>query len=78
MPTMDLPVEVLEDLHALAAISGDVHADICAVHDPEYPDDYGCSCGFPRLLRSLAELMPLPEGARAPYRPSWVPSARAA
>jgi hypothetical protein len=75
---VDLPVPLLEDLHALAAISATVHADVCTVHDPEFPGDYGCTCGFPRLLRSLAEHLPLPAGASQPYRPAWVPTARAA
>jgi hypothetical protein len=73
-----LPVPLLEDLHALAAMSADIHGDICTVHDPECPDGFGCTCGVPRLLRSLAELLPLPEGAQAPFRPAWVPSVRAA
>jgi hypothetical protein len=73
-----LPVPLLEDLHALAAMSADIHGDICTVHDPECSDGFGCTCGVPRLLRSLAELLPLPEGAQAPFRPAWVPSVRAA
>lgn len=73
-----LPVPLLEDLHALAAMSSIVHADGCSVHDPDLPDGYGCTCGSPRVLRQLAEALPLPEGARAPYGPAWVPSARAA
>ncbi len=70
---MDLvPVPLLEDLHAAAAMSADVHGDICWVHDPESPAE--CTCGIPSLLRSLAEALPLPSGAERPYRPEWVPS----
>lgn len=76
--TVDLPVEVLEDLHAAAAASRDVHLDICGLYNTESLDEPGCTCGMPRLLRSLAELLPLPAGAREPWRPAWVPSARAA
>jgi hypothetical protein len=69
---LDVPTPLLEDLHALAAISGSIHGDICWVHDPENPD--GCTCGAPKVLRQLAELLPLPVGAVQPYRPSWSPS----
>jgi hypothetical protein len=77
---LEVPVSLLEDLHAAAAASSGIHLDpdvgthfdICSVFDPE--DAAGCACGIPRLLRDLAELMPLPDGARRPYRPEWVPS----
>lgn len=74
-----LPVSLLEDLHAAAAVcaGSGIHFDACSVYDPDRPD-FGCSCGIPGLLRALAELLPLPAGAAQPYRPAWVPSARVA
>jgi hypothetical protein len=69
---VDAPVSLLEDLHATAAASEVVHFDVCTVYTAE--DGFGCTCGVPALLRSLAELLPLPEGARAPYRPAWTPA----
>jgi hypothetical protein len=70
---MDLvPVPLLEDLHAAAASGDGPHFDVCTVYTG--PDGFGCTCGIPSLLRSLAELLPLPPGAERPFRPEWVPS----
>ena len=69
----DLPVELLESLHAAAAASRDVHFDICQLYVPGHPDI--CTCGMPALLRDLATALPLPPGAVQPYRPDWVPAA---
>lgn len=66
-----LPVSLLEDLHAAAAASGGIHFDpddgthfdICTVYTEG--SGFGCTCGVPQLLRSLAELLPLPVAASA-------------
>ena len=72
---VDLPVELLESLHAAAADGANIHAAhnlLCSALDRDDPD--WCDCGIPKLLRGLAELLPLPPGAQQPYRPAWVPS----
>lgn len=71
-----LPVPLLEDLHAAAAAGNDVHFDVCSVYTEA--DGFGCTCGVPSLLRSLAELLPLPPGAQRPYEPAWAPAAAVA
>lgn len=70
-------MELLESLHAVAAVRDGVHFDICSVYDPENPIS-DCTCGVPRMLRDLATLLPLPADATQPFRPAWVPPSRAA
>jgi hypothetical protein len=69
----DLPVGLLEELHAVAADGRNVHNLLCDAMDL---DNAGrCSCGVAAVLRSLADLLPLPPGAMQPYRPEWTPAA---
>jgi hypothetical protein len=72
---LEVPVPLLEDLHAAAAAGSDVHFDVCSVYTG--PDGFGCTCGVPALLRSLAELLPLPLDAAHPYKPAWAPTGAA-
>jgi len=64
-------VELIESLHAAAADGLHIHNDLCQQFDPDAATI--CTCGIPSLLRQLAEAMPLPSGARQPYKPAWVP-----
>lgn len=64
-------VSLLEDLHALAADGRNVHNLLCMTKDLD--DEDNCSCGAAKVLRALAELLPLPADAAQPYRPAWTP-----
>ena len=70
------PVSLLEDLHAIAADGRNVHNLLCDAMDLDTSGD--CTCGTARVLRALAEMLPLPPGAQAPYRPEWAPAGRVA
>lgn len=59
-----LSPDLADSLLAAAQSRGNIHFDLCTVHDPE--DQGVCTCGVPRLFTDLAMLL-LPAHLGAAY-----------